>query len=314
MKLDSARIPQIAGLLNSNFQGRQDAYAIRSRQPDVMGKHPYHPARTPDICDLPLETSVVERHLSGEDRVGIYLFQPGTDWVKVGAFDLDDHNGACSWNDMLAKSDALVKELEKRGLKGVRFRSSGGNGIHVWVLFDAPVKANSLRGLMNEVLTTVGLREGADGGLAAGVCEIFPKQTKVAKGGYGNLIALPLSGQSAPLDTTGEIVSTEQWVDFLQGLPVNSANSIPLVGEDKKKPVGRPRKSTTIEAHPLDACAFTQHCRDNPCNLSESLWFGLAANCAVVDGGEDLFHKISKGDSDRYEVSEADLKFSRAKN
>ena len=313
MNLDSSTISRIADQLTSGFQGRQDAYAIRSNQADGKGKYPYRPARSPAGCDLPLETSVVERHITRQDRIGIYLFQPGTDSVRVGAFDLDDHNGTSSWEDMLAKSDALVKELDRRGLKGVRFRSSGGNGIHVWVLFDAPVKANSLRGLMDGVLAAVDLREGADGGLAAGVCEIFPKQTKVAKGGYGNLIALPLSGKSAPLDTSGEIISAEHWVDFLQDMPVNRASSVPLVAEDEKKPVGRPPKSTTIDAHPLDACAFTQHCRDNPSNLSEPLWFGLASNCGVVDGGEELFHEISKGDSARYEVSEADLKFSRAK-
>lgn len=303
----------LADLLLLKFQGRQDAYAIRMSKSDSKGNYPYCPARSPDGRNLPLETSVIERHISAEDRIGIYLFRAGSDSVKLGAFDLDDHGGTSSWKDMVAKSSAIVMELERVGLKSNRFRSSGGNGIHVWIHFDAPVKATSLQGLMNEVLAAVGLRKGADGGLAAGVCEIFPKQTKVDKNGYGNLIALPLSGESAPLDTAGEIVSPEHWVDYLQGLHVNRASSVPLLAEDEKKPVGRPPKRTTFDAHPLESCAFVQHARENASSLSEPLWFGLAANCAVVDGGEDLFHDISKADLARYKASEASLKYSRAK-
>ena len=37
MKPDSATISRIAGLLTSRFQGRQDAYAIRSSQADSKG-------------------------------------------------------------------------------------------------------------------------------------------------------------------------------------------------------------------------------------------------------------------------------------
>jgi hypothetical protein len=313
MNLDATIISDLADLLNSKFKGRQNAYAIRRSMPDGKGKYPYCPARTPDRRDLPLTKSAIEAHLRGEDRIGIYFFEPGTDTVQLAAFDLDDHSGTSRWEDMLTTSEAILAQMKLRGLNGVRFRSSGGDGLHIAFTFEEPVKAGALRAVMMEVLTAVGLKEGSEGGLAAGVCEVFPKQDKVDKKGYGNLIALPLNGKSAPVDPAGKIVPPADWITFLQEMPTNRASSVPLRPEDTKKPVGRPPKSPTIDAHPLEACTFVQHCRENAGNLSEPLWFGLASNCGVVHGGAQLFHEISQADPSRYEAGEAELKIHRAK-
>ena len=312
MMLDSQTVAQLSLLFPHKFKGRRDAYAVRRDQANFKGNHPYIPARTPGGSDIPLTPEVLARHIQHETTIGIYLFEAGGNTVHVGVFDLDDHDGSTSWEEMLAKSKALIRVLEQCGLQAGRFRSRGGHGIHVWVLFDAPVPAGTLRKLMQSILADVGLREGSDGGLAAGVCEIYPKQEMVAARGYGNLVALPLSGESAPIDSQGEILTCEQWLEFFQTVPVNSAGLIPPQPGTEKRPVGRPPSSATLDAHPLDACAFVQHSRDNAATLSEPLWFALAANCGVVDGGKALFHEISSRDSGRYDVGEAEAKISRA--
>jgi hypothetical protein len=72
MPAESFPTQQLAKLMADRFRGRRDAYAVRRKDPDRDGKHPFHPARSTDRCDLPLTAGALEDHINGGATVGMY--------------------------------------------------------------------------------------------------------------------------------------------------------------------------------------------------------------------------------------------------
>src|SRR6184192_1192374 len=69
-------------------------------------------------------------------------------------------------------------------------RSRSGNGAHVWMFFDRPVSAVDARRLGCALLTRT--MEGRHSIGLDSYDRLFPNQDTMPKGGFGNLIALPL--------------------------------------------------------------------------------------------------------------------------
>src|SRR6184192_2259896 len=69
-------------------------------------------------------------------------------------------------------------------------RSRSGNGAHVWMFFDRPVSAVDARRLGCALLTRTMERRHEIG--LDSYDRLFPSQDTMPKGGFGNLIALPL--------------------------------------------------------------------------------------------------------------------------
>jgi hypothetical protein len=69
-------------------------------------------------------------------------------------------------------------------------RSRSGNGAHIWIFFDEPVQAAKARKLGSFLLTRT-LDRHPEVGLDS-FDRFFPNQDTLPKGGFGNLIALPL--------------------------------------------------------------------------------------------------------------------------
>lgn len=139
------------------------------------------------------------QHLNGGPYYGVGLIKPGESVTLAAALDLDSHKGEVSWPQMLDATRAVVAELEKQGVDPIVFRSSGGRGVHIWMIWDGPQDAFSVRTTLLDCLMRAGFREGS-GGVKAGAVEIFPKQSHVPDGGQGNYILLPLAGESQPLE------------------------------------------------------------------------------------------------------------------
>jgi P4 family phage/plasmid primase-like protien len=114
-------------------------------------------------------------------------------------FDLDSHKGETSFAEMIAIADRLCARLDSIGLRPVVFRSSGGAGLHIWLLWDAPQDAYSMRQALQGVLTAEGLRDGAGAGIAGGQVEIFPKQNALTISQTGSMVVLPLWNKSEML-------------------------------------------------------------------------------------------------------------------
>lgn len=139
-------------------------------------------------------------HVSGKGPArGVSQIQAGESTTRVAVIDFDSHGGGSSWQQM---SDAAIRvadvlELE-HGCAPILWRSSGGRGVHLYLIWGEPQDAWSVREFLREVVESCGLRVGTKG-VAAGEVEVFPKQNEVGAEGFGNQVVLPLAGESVPL-------------------------------------------------------------------------------------------------------------------
>lgn len=170
----------------------------RVRTTDTWVKTPAGPRYHPG------EALTVERlaaHLNGGPARGVCSMRPGSHETSVGVLDLDSHQGETAWADMAHVAWRVVETLELVwGAHPVAFRSSGGRGIHLYVLWpeDAPQDAWSVQQWFGDVLAPLSLRAGV-GGVAAGLVEVNPKNrelTTEGRGSVGSMVVLPLSGNS----------------------------------------------------------------------------------------------------------------------
>jgi hypothetical protein len=186
-------------LFASLFRGREEVFPLRWEKP-AKGKSGWAPRCENEwktgVCDKPRVKcgecpnqafraptgSELLGHLQGRQVMGVYpLLDDDTCWLL--AIDLDGH----SWRaDVMAIREAS-RELEV--LPAVE-RSRSGEGAHVWLFFSEPVQATLARrfGLM---LLTDAMARSATLGMAS-YDRLFPSQDTLPKGGFGNLIALPL--------------------------------------------------------------------------------------------------------------------------
>jgi superfamily II DNA or RNA helicase len=102
-------------------------------------------------------------------------------WFLAADFDKD------AWKDDVL---AFAETCDQFELPVAIERSRSGNGAHAWFFFDAPVAANAARRVGCFLLTETMTRrhqlkmDSYD--------RLFPNQDTLPKGGFGNLIALPL--------------------------------------------------------------------------------------------------------------------------
>lgn len=145
-----------------------------------------------------LTTERLERHLNGGPARGVCFIKAGESTTMLALLDLDSHKGEVTWDRMVEVAQQVCMALEMYGLEPIPWRSSGGRGIHLYMLWDEPQDAYSVRRLLTGVLEQMGYRNGA-GGVGKGQIEVFPKQDSVPADGFGNQAVLPLAGQSVPL-------------------------------------------------------------------------------------------------------------------
>ena len=188
------------------FRGRTDVYPIRWES-KTTGKSGYAPAcanewragicEKPRIkcaeCDnrlfIPLSDSVIYDHLIGKRTVGIYPILTD-DTCHLLATDFDE----AEWKD---DARAFVQSCHELGVPVALEISRSGNGAHAWIFFAGSVPARDARRLGTAIISHTCSRtrqlklESYD--------RLFPNQDTMPKGGFGNLIALPL--QKIPRDS-----------------------------------------------------------------------------------------------------------------
>jgi len=130
--------------------------------------------------------AVIRNHLSGTIVMGVYpLLQNETCHFLAVDFDKE------AWKED-AKAFAETCKLE--GITAALERSRSGNGAHVWIFFDSPVPAAKARKLGTFLMTRT-LDRRPEIGLDS-FDRFFPNQDTMPKGGFGNLIALPLQKEA----------------------------------------------------------------------------------------------------------------------
>jgi superfamily II DNA or RNA helicase len=184
-------------LFRGLFGARDDVYAERWEKKDGFSN--YSPAKLHDwnnhtrnekgksVCGaacqlLPLTDRVIDEHLKGQRTIGIYpLLKDDTCWLL--AVDFDEAN----WMDDVL---AFLETCDRIGVPAYLERSRSGAGAHVWIFFDSPVRASQARSLGSFLVSETKQSRYQLG--FKSYDRLFPNQDTLPKGGFGNLIALPL--------------------------------------------------------------------------------------------------------------------------
>ncbi|WP_186057564.1 phage/plasmid primase, P4 family [Burkholderia gladioli] len=183
----------------------------------------------PSHVKRPLTAERLAHHVNGGPAYGVAQIEPGATTTRVACLDLDSHKGETPWHDMQDVALGVMAALERAGLRPIPFRSSGGSGMHLYLLWDAPQDAYSVRCALRAALATCALADGTRG-VAAGQVEVFPKQNSVPSDGCGNMFVLPLAGKSVPLDAF-ELDDMPKEYALTMDWPISAA--VPLVEREQ---------------------------------------------------------------------------------
>jgi len=154
------------------------------------------PGSPPVWTREPLTLERLNAHLAGVAYRGVGFIDAGSSTTAAAVLDLDDHDGSLGWDEVARTATTLLDALLDHDLIGVPFRSSGGKGVHIWLLWEQTQDAYSVRKLLEQVLGACWLSVGT-GGLTKEQVEVFPKQDRVDADGFGNMVILPYAGGTA---------------------------------------------------------------------------------------------------------------------
>ena len=185
------------------FRGRSDVYPVRWVNKDGT-RSGYTPACGNEwkigLCDkkrvkcsecgnrllLPLDDRVIYDHLAGEHVVGVYPLLTD-DTCHFLAVDFDE----ADWREDV---QAFALSCREFGVPVAIEISRSGAGAHAWIFFTSAVPARDARRLGSAIISHTCARtrqlklESYD--------RLFPNQDTMPKGGFGNLIALPLQKEA----------------------------------------------------------------------------------------------------------------------
>ncbi len=195
-------------LFRSLFRGREDVFPRRFEN-SRTGKSGYAPVCRNEwqsgICQKPkiscqecsfrafeaINDEIIRNHLMGKDpqeysaknyTIGVYPLLPDEScWFLAVDFDKS------TWaEDARAFSETCASFQVPAYLE----RSRSGNGGHVWIIFETPILARLARKL-GTLLLTYTMNRRPEVGMDS-YDRFFPSQDTLPRGGFGNLIALPL--------------------------------------------------------------------------------------------------------------------------
>lgn len=215
-------------LFRSLFRGRDDIYPRRFESMKT-GKQGYQPVCKNEwirgVCEkpkircedcehrefLPVTDLVIRNHLQGldpQDRagrnftIGVYpMLSDETCWFLAADFD------KVSWKQDI---QAFLETCSLFNIPAAIERSRSGNGGHVWIFFAEPVPAILAR-QMGTFLLSQTMERRPEIGLDS-YDRFFPSQDTLPKGGFGNLIALPL--QKKPRENGNSVFVNEKFVPY----------------------------------------------------------------------------------------------------
>ncbi|MCJ7628046.1 MAG: hypothetical protein MUO50_06610, partial [Longimicrobiales bacterium] len=230
-------------LFRTLFAGRADVFPRRWRNPKTK-KQGYAPACANEwmqgLCEKPsvkcgecanqafLEVTdrVLLDHLQGRHVMGVYPLLKD----ETCCFLAVDFDQGC-WREDVA---AYVATAQRLGVTPAVERSQSGDGAHVWFFFSAPVPAIAAR-KMGSYLLTEAMTSRPELPMSS-YDRLFPNQDTMPRGGFGNLIALPLQYQPRQRGNTvfmdeGWNPLPDQWA-FLAALPRLSPSRVEDIARD----------------------------------------------------------------------------------
>jgi len=194
---------QKVALFRRLFRGRDDVYALRW-QSRSGGRSGYAPACAnewqPGVCEkpriscrdchhrklLPLTDAAIYGHLAGEHTLGLYpLLEDDTCHLLAVDFDEQD------WRE---DARAFLRSCRELAVPAALEISRSGEGAHVWVFFEDAVPAREARQLGAALISHT--CQASRQLQLSSYDRLFPNQDSMPKGGFGNLIALPLQKEA----------------------------------------------------------------------------------------------------------------------
>lgn len=194
-------------LYRSLFRGREDVFARRwySIKSEKSGYQPvcdnewdmalcdkkkYKCSACPNRKLAALTDKDIYEHLSGKDLygrdvVGIYpMLNDETCCFLCADFDEEDFRKDVSVFRNICDENRIPVSVEI---------SRSGNGAHAWIFFSEPVPAVTARKMGSGILTKAMEKSNIS---FSSYDRFFPNQDTMPKGGFGNLVALPLQGKA----------------------------------------------------------------------------------------------------------------------
>ncbi|HFP1097410.1 TPA: DEAD/DEAH box helicase family protein [Escherichia coli] len=263
------------------FRGRDDVWALRWES-KTSGKSGYSPACANEwqlgICGkprikcgdcahrqlIPVSDLVIYHHLAGTHTAGMYPLLED-DSCYFLAVDFDE----AEWQK---DASAFMRSCDELGVPAALEISRSRQGAHVWIFFASRVSAREARRLGTAIISytcsrTRQLRLGS-------YDRLFPNQDTMPKGGFGNLIALPL--QKRPRELGGSIFVDmnlqpypDQWAFLVSVIPMNVQDIEPTI------------LRATGSIHPLDVNFINEEDLGTPWEEKKSS--GNRLNIAVTE-------------------------------
>lgn len=205
------------------FLGRTDVYPVRWESKN-SGKSGYAPACANEwragLCEkprikcgdcgnrllIPVSDAVIYGHLVGEHTMGVYPLL-ADDSCHFLAVDFDE-------DEWQTDATAFMQSSQELGVPAALEISRSGKGAHAWIFFSGRVGARDARRLGTAIISHTCARTRQL--KLTSYDRLFPNQDTLPKGGFGNLIALPLqkgpreSGFSVFADTNLKPIP-DQW-------------------------------------------------------------------------------------------------------
>ncbi len=183
----------------SLVRGRTDVYPMRWES-RTTGKSGYAPACANEwragVCEkprikcadcrnrslIPLSDAAIYAHLAGDHTIGVYPLLED-DSCYFLAIDFDE----AEWGEDVR---AFADSCTDLGVPVAIETSRSGNGAHAWIFFAERVSARDARRMGTAIISHVCARTRQL--KLTSYDRLFPNQDTMPKGGFGNLIALPL--------------------------------------------------------------------------------------------------------------------------
>jgi superfamily II DNA or RNA helicase len=234
------------------FRGRTDVYPVRWES-KTSGKSGYAPACANEwragVCEkprikcgdcghrllIPLSDAVIYRHLAGDHTVGVYPLLEDDSCCFL-AVDFDE----ADWRD---DARAFMQSCNALGVPAALEISRSGQGAHAWVFFASRVSARDARRLGTAIISHTCARTRQL--RLTSYDRLFPNQDTMPKGGFGNLIALPL--QKGPREHGFSVFVDDELRPYLDQWAFLAAIQ-PMAAHDIEPTILR----ATGGVHPLD--------------------------------------------------------------
>jgi superfamily II DNA or RNA helicase len=252
------------------FRGRTDTFPVRWHSV-TSGKSGYAPACANEwvrgVCEKPrikcadcenrkfiaLSDQVIFEHLTGKLTAGVYpLLHDDTCYFVVADFD------DAEWRE---DARAFVAAAADVGVSAALEISRSGEGAHAWIFFASATAARDARRLATAIISMACARRRM---LALSSYDrLFPNQDTLPRGGFGNLIALPL--QRGPRDQGFSVfvdLEFQPYPDQWRFL----ASIAPLISVDVETAILK----ATGGAHPLDVTFASDDDSNEPWKRSPS--------------------------------------------